>query len=145
MKKAFFWLAWVIAGTALLLGVQTVLDQGAVLPQALLTQEQKETLTRFPMSVNRASKEDLMEAEGIGEKISEDILSYIQHRGPVTSMKEPGKRGRDRSKPPSGPGKIILCAVAENNLTVQISVLPILNGHDPLLWQNGHRKNSAVS
>lgn len=47
-----------------------------IAPQLLLSADQRQELFRFPKSILEASKEDLLQVEGIGEKRADAILSY---------------------------------------------------------------------
>lgn len=51
---------------------------------------QKETSsqTKFPMNINQADAEDLMQVEGIGEKRAQSILDYRNQKGRISSMEE---------------------------------------------------------
>ena len=51
---------------------------------------QKETSsqTKFPMNINQADAEDLMQVEGIGEKRAQGILDYRNQKGRISSMEE---------------------------------------------------------
>ena len=51
---------------------------------------QKETSsqTKFPMNINQADTEDLMQVEGIGEKRAQSILDYRNQKGRISSMEE---------------------------------------------------------
>ncbi len=51
---------------------------------------QKETSsqTKFPMNINQADAEDLMQVEGIGEKRAQSILDYRTQKGRISSMEE---------------------------------------------------------
>ena len=51
---------------------------------------QKETSfqTKFPMNINQADAEDLMQVEGIGQKRAQSILDYRNHKGRISSMEE---------------------------------------------------------
>ena len=42
----------------------------------------------FPMNINQATAEDLMEADQIGEKRAQDILDFIAARGGISDMDE---------------------------------------------------------
>lgn len=42
----------------------------------------------FPMNINQATAEDLMEADRIGEKRAQDILDFIAARGGISDMDE---------------------------------------------------------
>ena len=51
---------------------------------------QKETSsqTKFPMNINQADAEDLMQVEGIGQKRAQSILDYRNQKGRISSMEE---------------------------------------------------------
>ena len=42
----------------------------------------------FPMNINQATAEDLMEADRLGEKRAQDILDFIAARGGISDMDE---------------------------------------------------------
>lgn len=42
----------------------------------------------FPMNINQATAEDLMQADRIGEKRAQDILDFISQRGGISDMDE---------------------------------------------------------
>ncbi len=47
-----------------------------------------EEQSSFPMNINQATAEDLMEADRIGEKRAQDILDFIAARGGISDMDE---------------------------------------------------------
>ena len=47
-----------------------------------------EEQSSFPMNINQATAEDLMEADRIGEKRAQDILGFIAARGGISDMDE---------------------------------------------------------
>lgn len=47
-----------------------------------------EEQSSFPMNINQATAEDLMEADQIGEKRAQDILDFIAARGGISDMDE---------------------------------------------------------
>lgn len=48
--------------------------------------EDAQRATDFPMNINDATAEDLMEAEGVGEKRAQSILEYIARNGKIERM-----------------------------------------------------------
>ena len=58
-------------------------------PAAVTQQPQPEPSEhRFPMDINTATMQDLMQVKGIGEKKAQDILDYRQRRGRIKTMQE---------------------------------------------------------
>ena len=47
-----------------------------------------EEQSSFPMNINQATAEDLMEVDRIGEKRAQDILDFIAARGGISDMDE---------------------------------------------------------
>lgn len=48
----------------------------------------KNTQYDFPMNINDANKQALMQVKGIGEKRSQDILDYLQQKGKIHDMEQ---------------------------------------------------------
>ncbi len=52
------------------------------------SEEKMQKVSHFPMNINDADKEALMQVKGIGEKRAEDILQYRSQRGKIQAMEE---------------------------------------------------------
>lgn len=53
-----------------------------------ISQEGISSPTKFPMNINQADAEDLMQVEGVGEKRAQSILDYRNQKGKISSMEE---------------------------------------------------------
>ena len=53
-----------------------------------ISQEGISSTTKFPMNINQADAEDLMQVEGVGEKRAQSILDYRNQKGKISSMEE---------------------------------------------------------
>lgn len=72
---------------------QAVIQQTDVPTQEVETEEPaaaetEEKTYSFPVSINSASREELVYVKGIGEKTADKILNYLAQNGPVSSIDE---------------------------------------------------------
>lgn len=88
MTKRAGWICFVVVGIALLWSADAFFAPQYCTPQSLLSEEQTAQLYRFPMDLYKATKEDLMQVRGIGEKRAENILYFLKSHPRLTDMKE---------------------------------------------------------